>query len=65
MTILNDSAELPIKDIKQLPTPSRIVSLDLLETNTISGGLQDNILDIIEISSTQLSSLLEPLNTAL
>jgi len=38
-TILNDLAELPIKDIEQLPTPSRTVSLDLLETNTIPGGL--------------------------
>jgi hypothetical protein len=34
----NDSAELPIKDSKQLPTPSRTVSPDL-ETNTTLGGL--------------------------
>jgi len=36
MTIpkLNKSAKFPIKDIKQLPTPSRMVSPDLLETNT-------------------------------
>ena len=39
MTILNDLAEPPIKDTKQLPTPSRMVSLDLLEINTIPGGL--------------------------
>ena len=38
-TILNDSVELPIKDIKQLPTPSRTVSPDLPEINTILGGL--------------------------
>ena len=38
-TTSNDSAELPIKDIKQLPTPSRTVFPDLLETNTIPGGL--------------------------
>jgi len=31
---LNDSAEHPIKDIKQLPTPSRTVSPDLPELNT-------------------------------
>jgi hypothetical protein len=37
--MLNDSVEPPIKDTKQLPTPSRTVSLDLLETNTILGGL--------------------------
>jgi hypothetical protein len=35
----NDSAEPPMKDIKQLPTPSRTVSLDLLEINTTLGGL--------------------------
>jgi hypothetical protein len=35
----NDLVELPIKDIKQLPTPSRTVSLDLLEINTTPGGL--------------------------
>jgi hypothetical protein len=35
----NDLAELPTKDIEQLPTPSRTVSPDLLETNTILGGL--------------------------
>ena len=52
MTISSDLAELLIKDIKQLPTPSRTVSLDLLETNTIPGGLQDNILDIIETGPT-------------
>jgi len=39
MTILSDSAELPIKDIKQLPTLSRTVSPDLPEANTILGGL--------------------------
>jgi len=39
MTILNDLVEPPIKDIKQLPTPSRTVSPDLPETNTIPGGL--------------------------
>ena len=41
MTIskLNDLVELLITDIKQLPTPSRIVSLDLLEINTIIEGL--------------------------
>ena len=38
-TILNDLAEPPIKDTEQLPTLSRTVSLDLLETNTILGGL--------------------------
>jgi len=52
MTILNNSAELPIKDIKQLLIPSRTVSPDLLEINTILGGLQDDILDIIETGST-------------
>ena len=36
---LNDLAEPPIKDTKQLPTPSRTVSLDLLEINAIPGGL--------------------------
>ena len=36
---LNDSAEPPTKDTEQLPTPSRTVSLDLLETNTTLGGL--------------------------
>jgi len=41
-----------------------MVSPDLLETNTTPGGLQDNILDIIETGSTQLSSLPEPLNIA-
>ncbi len=35
----NNLAELPIKDIKHLPTPSRTVSPDLLETNTTPGGL--------------------------
>ena len=35
----NYSAEPPIKDTKQLPTPSRTVSPDLLETNTTPGGL--------------------------
>ena len=39
MTILSDSAEPPIKDIKQLLTPSRMVSLDLLEVNTTLRGL--------------------------
>ena len=41
MTIpkLNDLVETPIKDIKQLLTPSRIVSLDLLEINTLQGEL--------------------------
>ena len=35
MTILklNDLAEPPIKDIKQLPTSSKMVSPDLLELN--------------------------------
>ena len=36
---LNDLAELPIKNTKQLPTPSRMVSLDLLKANTTLGGL--------------------------
>jgi hypothetical protein len=44
----NDLVERPTKDIKQLPTPSRTVSPDLLETNTTPGGLQDDILDIIK-----------------
>ena len=35
----NNLAELPIKDINQLPTPSRMESPDLLETITILGGL--------------------------
>ena len=35
----NDLVERLIKDIKQLLTPSRIVSLDLLEINTLLGGL--------------------------
>ena len=39
-------------------------SPDLLETIAILGGLQDDILDIIETSSNQLSSLLEPPNWA-
>ena len=39
MTILSDLAELPIKDIRQLPTPSRTVSPDLLETNATLKGL--------------------------
>jgi len=56
-------AEPPIKDIEQLPTPSKTVSLDLPETNTTPGGLQDNILDTIKTTPTQLSSL-EPSNTA-
>jgi len=64
MTTLNDSAELPTKDIEQLPTPSRTVSPDLPETNTTPGGLQDDILDTIETGSTQPSSSPEPLNTA-
>ncbi len=36
MTIpkLNELVKRPIKDIEQLPTPSRTVSLDLLELNT-------------------------------
>ena len=38
-TILSRSAELPIKDIGQLPTPSRMVSPDLPETNATLGGL--------------------------
>jgi len=38
MTTLSNLADLPIKDIKQLPTPSRTVSLNLLEANTILGG---------------------------
>ena len=36
---LNDLAELPIKNINQLPTPSRMESLDLLEIIAILGGL--------------------------
>jgi len=39
MTTLNDLVELPVKDTKQLLTPSRTVSPDLPETNTILGGL--------------------------
>jgi len=38
-TILNDLVELPTKDIKQLPIPSRTVSPDLPETNATLGGL--------------------------
>ncbi len=30
----NELVKLPTKDIEQLPTPSRTVSLDLLESNT-------------------------------
>jgi len=44
----NDSVEPPIKDVKQLPTPSRTVSPDLPETKTSPKGLQDNILRTIE-----------------
>ena len=36
---LNNLVEPPMKDIEQLPTPSRMVSLDLLEINTTPGGL--------------------------
>ena len=36
---LNDLAELPIKDFKQLPTPSRMESPDLPEIIAILGGL--------------------------
>ena len=39
MTTLSDLAELPIKDIKQLPIPNRMVSPDLPETNTTLEGL--------------------------
>jgi hypothetical protein len=42
---LNNSAELPAKDIEQLPTPSRIV---LLESSTALQGLQDHVLNTIE-----------------
>jgi len=63
-TTLNDLVELPTKDIKQLPTPSRTVSPDLPETNATPGGLQDDILDTIETGSIQSSSLPELLNTA-
>jgi len=63
-TILNDSAELPVKDTEQLLTPSRMVSPDLPKINTTLGGLQDDILDIIEAIPTQLG-LPELLNTAL
>ena len=62
--ISNDSAELPAKDIEQLPTPSRTVSPDLPEINTTPGGLQGDILNTIEESPTQQSSP-EPSNTAL
>ena len=51
-TVLSNSVDLPTKDIKQLPTPSRTVSPDLPETNTTPEGLQDNILDTIETGST-------------
>jgi len=50
---LNDSAEYPTKDIKQLPTPSRMV---LLELSTSLEGLQDDIIGIIEVPPTQLSN---------
>jgi len=63
MITLNNSAELPTKDIEQLPTPSRTVSPDLPETNTTPGGLQDDILDTIEAIPTQPGSP-EPSNTA-
>jgi hypothetical protein len=59
----NDSAEHPIKDIEQLPTPSRTVSPDLPESSTTPGGLQDDVLNAIEPISTQPSSP-EPSNTA-
>ena len=36
---LNESLEPHTKDTKQLPTPSRTVSLDLLELNTSPQGL--------------------------
>ena len=59
----NNSAEPPIKDTEQLPTPSRTVSPDLPESNTSPQGLQDDILDTIETIPTQLSSP-EPSNRA-
>ena len=40
-----------MKDINQLPTPSRTESPNLLETIATLGGLQDEILDAIETSS--------------
>jgi hypothetical protein len=58
---LNDSVELSIKDIKQLPTLSRMV---LLKLSTALQGLQDHVLNIIEPISTQPSSL-EPSNRAI
>jgi hypothetical protein len=60
----NDSVEPSTKDIKQLPTPSRTVSPDLLEISTTPGGLQDDIINTIKDIPTQLSSL-EPSNIAL
>jgi len=44
----NDAAEPRMKDIEQLPTPSRTVSPNLLETNTLPRGLQDDILEAIK-----------------
>jgi hypothetical protein len=41
-----------MKDIEQLPTPSRTVSLALPEINTILGGLQDDIVDTIKAIPT-------------
>jgi len=44
----NDLAEHFIKNIKQLPTPSRTVSLNLLESSTTPEGFQDNVIDTIK-----------------
>ena len=60
----NDLVEPPTKNINQLPTPSRTESPDLPETIATLGGLQDDILDMIETSSNQLSSSPEPPNRA-
>ena len=54
-------AELSIKDIKQLPTPSRTVSP---EPSTAPQGLQDHVLSTIEPIPTQPSSP-EPSNRAM
>jgi len=47
-----------------LPTPSRTVSPNLLESSTTPEGLQDDIMDTIEELSIQQSSSTEPENTA-
>ena len=57
----NDLAELPTKDIEQLPTPSRTVSP---EPSTAPQGLQDHVLSTIEPIPTQPSSP-EPSNRAM